>query len=126
MHASFDHSFVGYTCSDNIMSKLVREHQGALKRLLKTTERTRRKMIHTCDRRLLDCLCECAKNVLNGRVPLTKRQLTRLRQYKRNLHTLATKKPSLKSKKRVLQKGGFIGALLTPILSLLGGLLGSR
>ena len=108
------------------MSQLVREYHCALRRLHRTTERARRKLIRTCDKRFLNCICECAKNVLRGHVPLTKRQLARLRQYKRSMHTLATKKPSLKSKRRVLQKGGFIGALLAPVLSFLGGLIGRR
>jgi hypothetical protein len=61
-------------------------------------------------------------NVLRGTVPLKKDQLKRLRAYKRNLQTLATKRPSMKKKKIALQKGGFVGALLAPVLSLLGGL----
>jgi hypothetical protein len=32
------------------------------------------------------------------------------------------KKTSLKKKRKILQKGGFLGALIPPILSVLGGL----
>jgi hypothetical protein len=41
----------------------------------------------------------------------------------KSLRILPTKRPSLKTKKKLLQSGGFLGALLTPVLSFLGGLV---
>jgi hypothetical protein len=37
---------------------------------------------------------------------------------------LSAKKTPYKKKRHIIQTGGFIGALLTPIISILGGLLG--
>jgi len=60
---------------------------------------------------------------LRGNVPLTSKQTTKLRRNKKNLRSLATKKTSLKKKRQILQKGGFLAALLPPVLWLQGGAL---
>jgi hypothetical protein len=73
---------------------------------------------------LVNALCECSLNVLKGRVPLTTSQKKQLTRHKRDLRELARKGTSLKKKKQILQKGGFLGLLLKPALGLLGGLLG--
>jgi lipoate synthase len=88
------------------------------------TEAARRKLIKNCDKQLIDCFCECCKNVLKGNVELNSRQLKRLRREKNNLRALALKKTSLKKKRKILQKGGFLGALIPPVLSVLGSLFG--
>ena len=38
------------------------------------------------------------------------------------MRVLASKKTSLKKKRRIMQKGGFLGALLPPVLGVLGSL----
>ena len=73
---------------------------------------------------LVRALCECSLNVLKGNIKLNATQKKRLRRYKNILRTLATKKPTTKTRKQMLQKGGFIGALLGPVLGVLGSLLG--
>ena len=78
-------------------------------------------MIET--REFLDCVSECAKNVIKGNVQLKPAQLRRLRRERSNVRALALKKTSLKKKRRILQKGGFLGALIPPVLSVLGSLL---
>jgi len=66
---------------------------------------------------------ECAKNVIKGNVPLGSRQMTNLRRRRHDLRALSKTNTSLKTKRKILQKGGFLSALLPPVLSLLGGLL---
>jgi len=77
------------------------------------------------DKGLISCLCECSKNILKGNVSLSPAQKRNLRRHKKSLRELTLKKISKKKKIKILQKGGFLGALITPILSLLGGMLGS-
>ena len=72
---------------------------------------------------LVRALCECSLNVLKGNIKLNASQKTRLRRYKNILRKLATKKVTAKTRKQMLQKGGFIGALLGPVLGVLGSLL---
>ena len=59
--------------------------------------------------------CECALNVR-----LTPLQKQRLTKHKRAVRALAQKGRSLRTKKALLQKGGILGALLGPVLSVLG------
>ena len=105
------------------MSSRVRKQLATFRRLRRMNERDRREFVRRCDPELVSCVCECAKNVLKGRVPLSEHQLKKLRHWKKCLRVLSTKKSSLKHKKKLLQKGGFLGALLTPVLSFLGGLV---
>ena len=105
------------------MSERMRRYLPTLRRIQRLGDRARRNLIKKCDKNLIDCFCECSKNVLKGNVPLNKPQLKKLRREKHNLRALALKKTTLKTKRRILQKGGFIGALLPPILSIIGGLL---
>ena len=73
---------------------------------------------------LVRALCECSLNVLKGNIKLKATQKKRLHRYKNILRTLASKNSSAKTRKQLLQKGGFIGALLGPVLGVLGSLLG--
>jgi len=53
---------------------------------------------------------ECAKNVLKSNVPLCDAQMTKLRRRRQDLRTLSVKKTSLREKRKIIQKGGFLTA----------------
>lgn len=72
-------------------------------------------MVKAADPGLVRCLCECAVNILKGRVRLSPPQKTKLLRHKKDLRALVKKTGSSSSKKRILQKGGFLPALLDPI-----------
>ena len=93
-----------------------------LKRIRKLGERAKREYVRKCDKEFVDCVSECAKNVIKGNVPLTDRQKTTLRRKRNDIRALSLKKTSLRKKRKILQKGGFLTALLAPVLSILGGL----
>ena len=78
------------------------------------------------DNELICCLCEYAKHLLNGNVPITAAQRKKLVVRKESLRKLVRRKVSLRNKKRILQRGGFLAALLGPIVSVLGSLLGNN
>ena len=65
---------------------------------------------------VIKLFCECAKNTLNGNVKLSPGQFKKLKRYKTQLRHLADKKIGQKKKKKVLQKGGFLGALLGAVI----------
>jgi len=94
-----------------------------LKRINRLAEKTKRQYVKKSSKDFLDCLSECAKNVLLGNVPLSSRQNAKLRHSKNDLRLLSDKKTSLRKKRQIVQKGGFLAALLPPVLSLLGGAL---
>lgn len=76
-----------------------------------------------CSKEFLDCICISCKNILKGNVPLTAKEKKLLARKKKLLRKLANEKTSLKTKKAIVQKGGFLGALLGPVLSILTGVL---
>ena len=105
------------------MSDRTRKYLPILKQIQRLGEKAKKQFIKKCDKQFIDCVSECAKKVLKGNVPLKPTQLRRLRRDRSNMRVLASKKTSLKKKGRIMQKGGFIGALLPPVLGVLGSLL---
>jgi len=89
-------------------------------------DRTRRRLIQNCDRDQINCFSECAKNVLNGNVDLNSRQFAPLKREKKDVRALARKRTSLRKKRQIVQKGGFIEALLMHAIATLGSLLVNR
>jgi len=104
------------------MSRRVKKYLPVLKRITKLGEKAKRDYIRKCDKEFLDCISECAKNVLKGNVALTSRQKTKLRRSRNELRALSVKKTSLRKKQGILQKGGFLSALLPPVLAVLSEL----
>lgn len=88
-----------------------------LKLLVQCPAKTRKAYISEGGPGLIKAVCECALNILKGRVPLSSTQKARLKRHKKDLRTLTRKKTSLKTKKRILQKGGFLHPLLAPLLA---------
>ena len=107
------------------MSHRLKKHAACLHVLSIANNDMRKAMIKHADSDLVHCLCECAHNILKGNVPLTSGQLAKLKSYRQHLRNLVDKTKT--NKKRILQTGGFLPALLAPIAaSVLGGLLFSR
>ena len=106
--------------------KRLKKHSPLLKALASTTPSITKATIRAGDKDLINTLCECGYNVLKGNVSLTTSQKKRLNRHKHTLRTLTKSKgKSLKRKKALLQKGGFLGALLAPIIgTVLGGIFG--
>lgn len=99
------------------MSARVRKHADLLKVLAKAKPPTCKAIMKTADKDLIHCLCECAHNILNGNVRLSPAQKAKLSRYKQDLRSVSKKTTSQKRKQQVLQKGGFLPALLAPLLA---------
>ena len=107
------------------MSKRLEEFAPTLKLLAKCSKpRKQRWLDDNLNDSLILCLCECSLNILRGNVPLKPKQKKLLEKHKKCLRQLINKKISMKNKKKILQDGGFISALISPIISVLNGLLG--
>jgi len=104
--------------------KRLRKHADVLKVLASAKPKLKKAIIEGADPQLIKCLCDCANNILKGHVSLSKSQLANLRRHKRSVRFL-TQRQNIARKKKILQTGGFLGTLLTPILGILGSLLGS-
>ena len=55
-------------------------------------------------------------NVLRENVKLSNSHKRKLSKYKNYIRQLSKKSTSQSSKKRILQRGGFLGALISPLL----------
>ena len=109
------------------MSQRLRKFAPYLRKLHKLKNKQRAAWLKAnCNKDFIYCVCECAKNILKGKVPLTQTHKKQLTKRKTALRNLARKKLSLKKKQKIIQSGGFLSAILGPIVSVLGGLLGSK
>ncbi len=107
------------------MSKRIKKHIKLLKVLKKAKPDERKIVLQTAENGLLFCLCECIKNVLNGNVDLSKARHCELAKHAGVLRKLADRKIPVHTKRNLLvQKGGFLPALLAPILGIASGLIG--
>lgn len=99
------------------MSKRLKKNAVILKALSKAHHGLNSTVIKGADTELIKCLCECAANLLNGNVPISSVHKSKLTRYKKGLRELAKRNTSFKKRKKILQKGGFLGALLAPIVT---------
>ncbi len=106
------------------MAKRLKSHLDELKVLKKAKPALRKGILKCADKQLICCICECSHNILKGNVKLTAKNRKQLLKYRKHLRDLASKKVSLKKKKNLLiQSGGFLPALIAPILSVATSLL---
>src|SRR6266516_6711830 len=109
------------------MSQRLRRHVNLLKALHRASPVIRKRLLKKhFDGDFVACISECAKNILKGNVPLSAGQKKKLSFKKKALRQIILKKTSLRKKKNLIQRGGFLGALLGPIISVLGGLFNGQ
>ena len=119
--------FIGFINRFMMKSTRARQLLSVLKPINNLPVKKRNQFIANCDKTTLCCLCEVAKNVLNGNVRLKPTQLAKLRKHKKAIRQLSVKRTSLRTKRRILRRGGFLGALIGPAIGLLTSLFaGSR
>ena len=109
------------------MSERLRRKAPLLKALHRASPALRKRLLRAhCDKDLIHCLSDFYKHtcILKGNVPLSGSQKAALRRRSKNVQQLALKSVSLEKKKKVIQSGGFLGALLGPIASVLMSLFG--
>jgi len=107
------------------MSQRLKEIHAQLIKLKRLGLKSRKKFFKSCNKDCVFKICECIRNVLNANVRVKPVHLKKLRQHKAILRTLAAKKTSLVKRKRLLQRGGFVGALLPAIIPAIAGLISS-
>ena len=101
------------------MSKRLRKHAKTLHLLANCDNHTAKTVIKGAKPELISCISDICYNTLQGKVKLSPIQKNKLAKYKKELRQIANKSTALKTKRRIIQKGGFL-ALLRPLLSLIG------
>ena len=98
-------------------------HLPLLKQVSRLPEARKKVFLESADGRLIKSICECCVNILNGCIPLSDRQHERLKFNKEHLRRLVHRATPIKEKRKLLQKGGFMSAILTAAIPLIGGLI---
>ena len=97
--------------------------------LLSTSGKNKSRRQHLLDAATsseIHSVTECIKNLVQGNVPLGKKELQHLQRYKGVLRTLAQKCVATKEKRAILkQKGGFLAFLLPLAIKAVTGLFSS-
>lgn len=111
--------------SSSVLRTRIAKQARLLQALKRVDETTRLTLISNAKKELIDALVAVARLVVASRKRLTRAQIARVRAIASDITSLLRPGSTLEQRKRVLQKGGFIGALLGLVPRLLGGLLGS-
>ena len=100
-------------------------HTDYLSLVGKTKSKGKRAMlIDYADRDQIEAIAECINNILQGNVPLTKRETTKLKRHKKAMRIVSDRRSPVKHKRNVLkQSGGFLSTLIPIAVSALGSLV---
>ena len=94
-----------------------RKEATVLTALYHLSEEQRKALLRKADAKFVRRICECALNVLIGNVPLSKGHNSRLRKHAKVLRKLAASDITLQRRKNIIvQRGGFLPALLAPLI----------
>lgn len=101
------------------------KNAGAIRALAVADNTIRKAMISNASKELILTLVQCAQDIIKGQVTLTTHQLGRLKPYEQLLERFIASKVGTENKKQLLQRGGFLGALVRPLVAVLPQLLQS-
>lgn len=105
------------------LPKRLRENKYMLYTLLKADPRLRNAIIKNSKDNFIKTLSEISLNILKGNTNQQPHMIKKLKKYKKKLRCLACSKRSIKAKRNILvQRGGFLPALLGTLLS---GIIGT-
>ena len=110
------------------MSARLKKNFDFLRVLRRANNKQKKALISNANKDLVLCICEIVDNILAGTVRLTPKQKKQLVRYKRTLRQLIDKKVSVDQKKKIIanQTGGFLPAILGPILGIAASLLADQ
>ena len=89
---------------------------------VKESKKKRNRIIDEGGLDLVRCICDCVHNVLRGNIPLKEKEKKRLERHKDCLRKLVNKKILDEKRKHLIQEGGFLGALIPTLVSIVGKL----
>lgn len=112
------------------MSQRLERNLPLLKVLHSCKPKFRKLILKESPKDLVYCLCEVISNFLEGNIPIEKEKLQKLKKHKQKLFSLAAKKGghkkknTIKEKRQILvQSGGFLPAILGPLLGIATSLI---
>ena len=107
------------------MSSRVKKHMHLLQFLCHCERPQRKALLTSLNKDQINSICECIDNFLSGNVSIDIELKQKLYKKKAILRKLRDKGVNHRSKKRLLvQHGGFLPALLLPVLSVASSIIG--
>ena len=97
------------------VSQRIERNRDALVALHKLSETSKQAILPALSKDTLLAPVECAKNIIIGNVTLNESQLRYMRRHKQELRHLVEKGTPDVDRVRILQKGGFLMSILTPL-----------
>lgn len=98
------------------MSKRVKKYLPTLQLLAKCDKHTANSVVKSAKPEFLSCVSDICHNILQDRVKLSPKEKQKLFKYKQQIRKIAKKSTTQKSKRELIQKGGFLAAILGPLL----------
>jgi hypothetical protein len=106
-----------------VTKEKIRKHLPFLNFLRTLDKKQQKQIVMTGDIDLIKVLSGIALNLLKGNVHLTKAQIKKLKPYRKDLVYLGRKTPSIRQRKLKIQKGGFLGAVLGLLPSVISAIV---
>lgn len=104
------------------LSRNIVNNMSLMKILSKASAPVQKQVLKHCDASLTKAICECTKNVISGRVPVSRRHFKKLQPYAAYLRKLTDRATPLSGKTRIVkQHGGFLATLLSALLPMIIG-----
>ena len=95
-----------------------------IKLLCGTNPSLRKAVVEKSKDDLIRCLCDISFNILKGTAPISQQHKKQLAKHKSSLRKLIDCQLPLKKKKKIIQSGGFLSALISAAIPLLSSLFG--
>ena len=105
-------------------AQLLKQHRYILGKLASTDDKRRRKILNNAPLELFKALNLVFKLLDKNDLNLTKAQESKIKKHKRLIHSASSMK-STDIKRKLVQRGGALGAILSTVLPVLGNLFKS-
>lgn len=107
------------------MSKLIQRNYPFLRELLESSQEKRKAIIETSTEDNINALTELSINLLEGHLTLTNDEKLELSKHKTFIRSLSRKDiPITQKKKKLLSNCNILPMLISPLLSVVGSLIG--
>lgn len=107
------------------MSQRLRKHAKTLHFLTTTDGKTAKSVIRSANPEVLNCFSEVCHNILEDRIHLVPKKRAKLAKYRATIRALAKKSTTQQTKRQLIQKGGFLSAILPILGAVLPGIAGA-
>ena len=95
------------------------ENYEFLRYLSKLSPQRLKSHIKGMDKNVMKSLAEICLNLRKKHVPLSPKQKSKLKPYEKHVYQMSLKSQGIGKKRKIIQKGGFLGTLLGSVLPIL-------